>query len=866
MIKYRRGVTPRLFSFKDENMAKFNKLRSNSNFPDIDNVNVYKFDNEFDYSRYDATQMTLQICTVPWDVGEAHVGQRTISGIGNVVWFESKEARNAWFDAIPDDKCYRFETKYKELHRNQTIDVPIPFDVCSRFNYLVVKYNLFANDDSPVKYENKSGLREWFWFIREVEYVSANTTRLHLLDDAFQTWMYDVNVSSMILERGHAPMFAMKADEYLKSPIDNNDYLLCEDINYGSPEVVKSIDALALNGGDMWACVATTAYPRGEWGEKSDDTWRVAVSSSYSQNGVPSVSIFAMEPANLSSFLSNLTSSIPQFKQTIQGVFFAPKDLVSINTTFTFADVECHTLTSSRKTLDLTELSKDKFGYDSKYSNIAKLYTYPYAHIEITDEDGNVDIVKIEDTTGNIDVSTALSLAFPFIGIDAHLLGVGGKASLNVTFRNVTSRSFNIAGNWYETLRSWKIPTFAIVQSNAKQYDYSTHFDRIQRKIDYDTEYDNAAASASTTQTNANASASTNKGNADRMAEASKNNAHDSADTEVDNTAIQVSANKAITDRSNESATQDASLSNAVSQATQAWEAGYTFDTTNNEVNAEYASAAIGAAGGLINSAISGAASGGIVGAGIGLITGAVGGATSAAQTAVAANLKTSQATSAVQLSQAKVDEVSQNNDDRTDNQNAANADNTTTTNTASTGITANNAATTKSNASRTETATKNSAQDTYNTETANNSRTYGTSIANADRNKERAKKAIENDVKQAAIGNPIICGAFSDGESATTKPMALFANIVTQSKSAISSAGDEFLRYGYMFDKQWKFSGNWNVGKYFTYWKLKDFWVTDLNIPDMYMDKLRFFLFGGVTIWRKPEYIGKIDIYENFN
>lgn len=862
MIKYRRGVTPRLFSFKDVNMAKFNKLRSNSNFPDIDNVNVYKFDNEFDYSRYDATQMSLQICTVPWDVGEAHVGQRTISGIGNVVWFESKEARNAWFDAIPDDKCYRFETKYKELHRNQTIDVPIPFDVCSRFNYLVVKYNLFANDDSPVKYENKSGLREWFWFIREVEYVSANTTRLHLLDDAFQTWMYDVNVSSMILERGHAPMFAMKADEYLKSPIDNNDYLLCEDINYGSPEVVKSIDALALNGGDMWACVATTAYPRGEWGEKSDDTWRVAVSSSYSQNGVPSVSIFAMEPANLSSFLSNLTSSIPQFKQTIQGVFFAPKDLVSINTTFTFADVECHTLTSSRKTLDLTELSKDKFGYDAKYSDIAKLYTYPYAHIEITDENGNIDIVKIEDTTGNIDVSAALSLAFPFIGIDAHLLGVGGKASLNVTFRNVTSRSFNIAGNWYETLRSWKIPTFAIVQSNAKQYDYSTHFDRIQRKIDYDTEYDNAAASASTTKSTSDRSSKTELSNTNRMAQANKTTADNSADNLVANAKIRIAANSEITSQSNVKALQDTGKCNDLKDKMNFFENKFIEDTTNNEIKAAEQTAAVGIASSAV-SGLSAAASGQGFG---GLVNGVTSGIANAVNTAIATNLQSSQAALTKSTNTRKTNEGNTNANERITLQNQGNTNNTNESNKAIDSTTKNDASTQKENATTIKTATNNSAAATNTTNLDNNQEIYNTSIANANRNKERAKKAIENDVKQAAIGNPIICGAFSDGESATTKPMALFANIVTQSKSAISSAGDEFLRYGYMFDKQWKFNGNWNVGKYFTYWKLKDFWVTDLNIPDMYMDKLRFFLFGGVTIWRKPEYIGKIDIYENFN
>ena len=206
------GAEMRPFPYIGGSMVKYNFLKWNeSDFPHISNVNTYKYDNNFDYGRFDAPQMELMLCTVPWDMGEAHIGNRTISGIGNVVFFESKEDRDAWFAAIPDTECYRFETKFKELHRSNQIDVAIPFDVAAKFNYLVVDYNLFANDDSPVMYEKPDGLRRWFWFVREVEFISPNTTKLHLLNDAWQTFIYDLNVSGMMLERGHAPLAAMSA-------------------------------------------------------------------------------------------------------------------------------------------------------------------------------------------------------------------------------------------------------------------------------------------------------------------------------------------------------------------------------------------------------------------------------------------------------------------------------------------------------------------------------------------------------------------------------------------------------------------------------------------------------------------------------
>ena len=247
-------------------MPEFNYLNSNSDFPKIGNVNVYKYDNDFDYSRYDYTQMSLQICTVPWDMGEAHIGNRTISGIGNVVYFGSKEERDKWFDAIPNEQCYRFDTKFKELHKDLFIDVPIPYDMCAKHNYLRVKYNLLANDDSPVMYEGSDGLREWYWFIREVEFLAPNTTRLVLLPDAFQTWIYDVTVQGMVLERGHAPMFATRTDEYLQNPIENNMHLLTEDVNFSDSYQTKHIDACVLNSNDVYACIATTANPRADFG------------------------------------------------------------------------------------------------------------------------------------------------------------------------------------------------------------------------------------------------------------------------------------------------------------------------------------------------------------------------------------------------------------------------------------------------------------------------------------------------------------------------------------------------------------------------------------------------------------------------
>lgn len=818
-------------------------------FPDVGNVDVYKYKNDFDYSRFDEMQMRIQLCTVPWDMGEAHIGNRTISGIGNVVWFETEKKRDKWFDDIPDTECYRFETKYKELHRDNEIYIPVPFDVACLFNYLVVDYVPFASEGDYVQYETPNGLRRWFWFIREVEFVSPNTTKLHLMNDAFQTFMYRMHFSGIVLERGHAPMFAMKADAYLANPIDNNSGLLAEDVNYGSvPNIVQHETAHVFNS-DTYACVACTSSPTSGWGSKGGNDWHTPALASYTVDGVPDVRIFALDVGNLNTFLQSVENDFPQFKQSVKGIFFAPKELLALGASFTFAGTNCHWVSTSRQTVEFLTLQKSQFGYASAYADIAKLYTYPYAHIEVSDGIGAIHEVRIEDTTGKLQISAVMSLAYPALNVQAHLLGAGGSNARNVTFANITERSLRIGGKWYETLMQWDIPTFGIIQSSAKHNDYNTYFDRAQEVTAYTNAYNSAVASANTNETNAKAQAAT-----------AKNNADANADTTTDNAALQVTANTAITAAGNTQASADAQSNMTLNSHTTQNANAMTAASTNNEIELKNAMGSASQASNAISTAGSvGAslASGGPLGAGqaVGALLSGIGNAACIGiQTQAGINYTTAQAL-ATEINNLG-DWDASNTATRDMNEHAVTAANSkrAAANALTTGAAANTAATIKANAAREKT-----------TADANADRTNATETANAGRQRNTAQEAVSNSIKQAALNAPFEFGSFMATDNATTKPLAVFANVVTQSKNAIESAGDEFLRYGYYYNRQLtSWTGNWNIGRHFTYWKLKDFWVKGLNIPDMYVDKLRFFLYGGVTVWRKPEDIGNVTIYEN--
>lgn len=848
-------------------MPKFNYL-GKQGFPNAGNVNVYKYDNNIDYDRFNYSQMRLTVCNVPWDLGEAQIGNRHIDGVGNVVHFGNKAKRDAWFNSLPDTECFRWETKFKELHRDGKITVPLPFDVAARYNYVFVEYNLFANDGSKVEYESTEGVRKWCYFVRNVVFDSPNTTTLEVIDDVWQTFIYDISVTGMILERGHAPLFATDTDTYLSNPLDNSQYLLTEDVSYGNLQRVAKTQACVLNSDNVMACFAATSNILGDWDNKTPGLVTSGIS------GVPSVQVWCCAAAGIDTVIQELEGSRPQFKQTVQSIFFIESRYLSLGQSFTLGGVACNIVNggAGQVSRDLLSRAKADWGYDSRYQGLAKLYTFPYSAIEICDQDGDTTLVRIEDTTGPLTLDVAANLVIPYINLSAVIKGIGGTGQTTVKFSNITEQTFKGSGRWYGMVKTWEVPTFAVVLDAAKQYDYATRFDRAQAQNDAATDKGIAERDASTVKANADATATTNSSNTQNSAITQEGCEDNRADNVVDNAAAQVTCNNTVTVAGNDSASKDTNLANQLAIALQAWNAGYVNATTNEEIEAANDSTAVGVGsaiiGGAASGAVSGAAMGGAVGAGLGAIGGAVSGiisgVTSSMQNNIAVNLSSAKAALTNSNSEATMGETNRNNTDRTGNQNSANGKINDAQNAMTTTSAANTSAAMKENAAATRGRAVANAQASESTEKANNTRNYDTGISDAADSYNNALARIRNHVNQAALGKPGVYGSVSSADAATTRPQALFANIVTQSKAAIKQAGDEFLRYGYRLDQFWEFDGNWCVGKHFTYWKLRDYWVQANDMQDYYQDAIRFFLMGGVTVWAKPEEIGAVSIYDN--
>lgn len=824
-------------------MAVFPHMKD-TEFPNVQNVNVYKYENELDYSRYDYTQMKLCLCCVPWDMGEAHVGARTISGIGNVVYFGSEQKRDEWFSNIPDSDCIRFETKFKELHRDNQINIPVPFDVASRYNYLTVEYSLFANDDSLLEYETENGLKKWFWFVREVEFVSPNTTKLHLLNDAWQTFIYHVDIPYMMLERGHAPLFETKASTYLANPLETNVNLLEPDsVLETTSEKVASSNSVVFDSGDIYAVFVTSAAISKSWGTNNSNSWIVPAKPEYHTDGNLSYRHLALPVSDLYDFLDDVESTHPQFKQTVKCVYLASSKLLTLGDIYEFAGHSLQMVSCTEHSEILFNLTVSDFGYDVKYKDLAKLYTYPYAHIEVTDENGSISEIRIEDTTGTLELEYAFNTAFPALNLNARVLGVGSNNNTNVQFKNVNTRTFRIGGKWYEIQYDWAIPTFGVILQASKEYDYSGYFEREQREVEYTATYDNALASNSTAKTNADNSAAVAKTNTTLTT----NNMVDVKDYE--NT-LRSNKNDAIKQYNGHQVTENTTKLQDDRDA----DLDYMDGSYLQNVDAIAAGAISNAASGIASNTALGGVSGGLAGAGIGALSGGIGAITGG----VAAVISISKNQNLTILSKNNVTTKTANA--------VANMTNIKSWNDSYLNqITNNENATNTSIVTANKTAMDTQATNTKSTANTNAANTKTTQDANALRTKNAAASGVANKTRQEGMNAPYEFGTWANSQNANIKPKMLCANIVTQAKSAIAFAGDEFLRYGYRLNRNWAFDGNWCIGKNFTYWKLSDFWVKGLNIPDMYMDKIRFFLFGGVTVWSDPTKIGHVSIYENW-
>lgn len=877
---------------------------SDDKFPNVNNVDVWKFQNNFDYARWQG-KVSIKLMNVLWN-----------SNYADVPGFENDTKRDAWFDE-QEGLIKTLESAFNVTPEN-TVRIPVPYNDAYRFNYLVVDMPMQTSEEAPIDYENAlTRVKRWYYFIDSMNQFAPNTTELYVTLDVWTTFSHTVEIPYLMLERGHAPMMQTNVNTYLANPILNNEYLLAEDFNYGSDSVIQTTNYYAIGNGTKYVlfCVpyaqSDFAYFGGSaysgnstppsyanedsrWGYQilvNDYAWKYG-NADYSSANLPiknqiqdgilnGCACYAIEGKYAKDFFNECATNCVHFIHGIQAMFILDESLFTKGTGFTFRNKTIYPV-ARKEILSNITFSKAQFGFDSKYSEITKLYTFPYSQLEITDDEGNSFTAKVENC-GNVQMHTEVSLMYPFLDYNVFFTGINGDGSMSYVWKDVSDTSVSKTmwgSDFSKFMMNWSIPVYSIFISAENEYAANNFFGVQAKRAGAIKDYQNAVRYANTTYENVDDSFTTNTANVNRSTSTMVTNiAADMATIVANNatactTAERIMDNnnaktRAIVGANNDKLEADRDTTKVVTIATTELENALANMTFANNTVANMVGGSIGAISGTMQStATAGPA---------GLAAGLAGGIASIAQgynqtecaganmlasvstntdVATLSNAATTSFTShATALNSAVVGYTTDANDYQVD----ANNDSAIT-------QTNRTAATNNADASRNKTTQDTNASATQSTETNNADWTREANVQAEKLNLVQKQLEAENIYKNARLQRPVNYSEYSgDFMPDAFQRRGVRFNVRTQTKSAIAQVGDAFLRYGYALHRVWDMSNGWHYGKHFTFWKAEDIWINEgSGLSGNAVNIIGEILLKGVTVWRNPNEIGKVSIYDN--
>lgn len=112
------------------------------------------------------------------------------SNYEHVRWFTSRSQQTSYFNSLTSRNLSG--GRYLNITEG-TIEVENLADTIDVYNYVIIENNNTLNNN----------VRTYFCFVREIEYVSPNVSRIHFTVDVIQTYMFDLNFKQSFVERQH---------------------------------------------------------------------------------------------------------------------------------------------------------------------------------------------------------------------------------------------------------------------------------------------------------------------------------------------------------------------------------------------------------------------------------------------------------------------------------------------------------------------------------------------------------------------------------------------------------------------------------------------------------------------------------------
>lgn len=894
---------------------KFGRLHD-TRFPNLDNVDVYAYKNEFDYTRWVAGTK-IKLCNVLWN-----------SDYSDVVKFDTNIVRDRWFDELDD--YYTIELDSDRAYvPEQAVKIPVPYDVAARFNYMVVTIPVLPGSQPPVNYEDSEiGIRRWYFFIDSIDYRAANSTACRLSLDVWTQYQNDVEIKYLMLERGHAPVAASDVDEYLSNPIANNKYLLAPDITPSSAQIVRDANYIPFGNGTKYVCFASTCpasmldnlgtvthndpdYTFGDITYSNVDArygyqlqvngFKVGNGDNYStlrarsnafgrtQNYIPNGScMYAIAAASAQDFIAKVMDDCPVFFRTVLACFMVDADMLTFENEIQFCGYTIFRCAGRNETVDIS-LTKNMFDFPARYRHLAKLYTFPYSEIEITDNVGESITIRIENT-GDIVAHKNAMLAYPFLDARIWFDGINGSGSQNYAWidMNGTSHAKSMPNSdWSKACFDLNIPCYAIYMDGNTAWNLDNFNSGIRGNAKKAlAAYHDAVRSANTARANAVDANDTAYANTDRSATTLTTNTGNTTTCNRNNADLTIAANTTNTNNSNTASTNITNYNNTNSKEKTSTSNTVSIATTNvnNETTAAVNknSASGSAWSGMVGGTMAGVGLGATIGAAggpIGMGAGAAIGALGALATGMI-GVQVAEDTAGIVLNGQQTSVGIMNNANTyttalscdastlsTDEQNLLRTRTNTTNNNSFSSQTDNTNSTMNTNASNNADTMRANSDATRDTGNANAGFTREVGVMNAKENLEAAQYATQYMRYDAHMRAPIpVTQADGNYLPYYSGNNGVQFKVKTIPDGDVYQVGDTFMRYGYALNQIWDIDESGLCPMpHFCYWKAGDIWVDDRKSSNNLVQEVMTNIFlRGVTVWKNPDEIGKVSIYDN--
>ena len=154
----------------------------------------------------------VSMCNVPFSTDRAHTR-----------YFTTEQEQITYFSS----RVINTSLNYTFLRKDNIIRVPYNIEQIRNCNYV---YYINQNFGNKVFYN----------FVTQVEYINENTTALHIQQDDFQTWMFNIRFLKSFVEREHTN----DDTKYSENNIEEEDFTFSNYIRHHMQNIVPNTTGL----------------------------------------------------------------------------------------------------------------------------------------------------------------------------------------------------------------------------------------------------------------------------------------------------------------------------------------------------------------------------------------------------------------------------------------------------------------------------------------------------------------------------------------------------------------------------------------------------------------------------------------------